>query len=88
MSPKAVAAVLIKEEHGMQKPIYYISHALKDAETCYPDVEKFMYALVIVARKLCPYFQRRTITVLIDKPLRRILHKPELLGRLVTWVWN
>lgn len=69
----------------MQKQIYYVSHALKDEETRYPNIEKFAYALVIAVRKLCPYFQGRTITLLTDKPLRRILHKPELPRRLVTW---
>lgn len=43
-SSKEVVAVLIKEEDGMQKPIYYVSHALKDTNTRYPDVEKFVYA--------------------------------------------
>lgn len=55
-------------------------------ETRYPDVEKFAYALVIAARKLRLYFQGRTITMLTDKLLRKILHKPELSGRMVTWV--
>lgn len=87
-SPKVVETVLNKEEDGIQKPIYYVSHALKDAMTRYPDVEKFAYALVIAAQKLRPYFQGRTIKMLTDKPLRRILHKPELLGRMVREWWN
>ncbi|KAK3043190.1 hypothetical protein RJ639_001623 [Escallonia herrerae] len=36
-------------------------------------------------RKLQPYFQSHSITVLMDKPLRRILHKPDVSGRLVSW---
>lgn len=51
----------------------------------YLDVEKSAYALVIVTRKLCLYFQGRTIIVLTDKPPRKILYKPELSERLVTW---
>ncbi|KAK3009335.1 hypothetical protein RJ639_014476 [Escallonia herrerae] len=47
--------------------------------------KKLAFALLIAARKLRPYFQSHSITVLTDKPLRRILHKPDVSGRLVPW---
>lgn len=75
-SPQAVGAALIKEEHGIQRPIYYVSHALKDAELMYPNVQKFAYALVVAARKLRSYFQGRTIIVLTDQPLRQFYTSP------------
>ncbi|KAK3041701.1 hypothetical protein RJ639_001511 [Escallonia herrerae] len=49
------------------------------------NTEKLAFALLIAARKLRPYFQSHSITVLTDKPLRRILHKPDVSGRLVPW---
>ncbi|XP_077236546.1 uncharacterized protein LOC143878110 [Tasmannia lanceolata] len=64
--PLTVAAVLIREEHNQQKPIYYVSKVLHDAETRYQRVEKLVYALIMAARKLRPYFQAHTIKILAD----------------------
>ncbi|XP_077231507.1 uncharacterized protein LOC143864468 [Tasmannia lanceolata] len=80
-----VAAVLIREEYHQQKPIYYVSKVLHDAETRYQRVEKLVYALVMAATKLRPYFQAHTIKVLTGQPLRQILHRPDTSGRLVKW---
>ncbi|KAK3008068.1 hypothetical protein RJ639_013511 [Escallonia herrerae] len=81
----AVSAVLVREQDSKQFPIYYVSKVLQGAELCYPTTEKLAFALLIAARKLRPYFQSHTITVLTDKLLSRILHKPNLSGRLVPW---
>lgn len=35
-SKHAVSEVLIREENGEQRPIYYVSRSLVDAETRYP----------------------------------------------------
>ncbi|XP_077232112.1 uncharacterized protein LOC143866573 [Tasmannia lanceolata] len=48
-------------------------------------VEKLAYVLVMAARKLRPYFQAHTIKVLTDQPLRQVLHRPDISGRLVKW---
>ncbi|KAK3018894.1 hypothetical protein RJ639_002846 [Escallonia herrerae] len=76
-------AVLVREEGGLQLPIHYVSKVLQGAEQRYPNTEKLAFALLIATRKLRPYFQNHAIVVLIDKPLRRILHKPDLSGRLI-----
>ncbi|KAK2996456.1 hypothetical protein RJ639_026572 [Escallonia herrerae] len=85
VAESAVSAVLIREQDGRQFPIYYVSKVLQGAEQRYPNAEKLAFALLFVARKLRPYFQSHTIIVLTDKPLRRILHKPDLSSRLVPW---
>ncbi|GAV65212.1 hypothetical protein CFOL_v3_08727 [Cephalotus follicularis] len=41
--------------------------------------------MIIAARKLRPYFQAHTIKVLTDKPLRQVLAKPYMSGKLVEW---
>ena len=69
----------------MQKPVYYTSRALRDAEERYPPMEKLSFALVTVARKLKPYFQAHTVNVMTDKPLRRAMSNPEAAGRLTLW---
>ncbi|KAK3009095.1 hypothetical protein RJ639_015070 [Escallonia herrerae] len=81
----AVSTVLIREEDGVQKPIYYISKVLQDVETRYPKIDKITLALIISARRLRPYFQSHTIIVLTDQPLRKVLLSPEASGRLVNW---
>ncbi|XP_074377178.1 uncharacterized protein LOC141718697 [Apium graveolens] len=83
--PKAVSSALVREEGGMQNPIYYVSQVLKDAETRYPNLEKFSLALVHSRRKLRKYFQGREIRVVTDQQLRKIIHKPDASGRLVNW---
>ncbi|KAK2996418.1 hypothetical protein RJ639_026444 [Escallonia herrerae] len=81
----AVSTVLIREEDGVQKPIYYVSKVLQDMETRYPKIDKIALALIISARRLRPYFQSHTIIVLTDQPLRKVLMSPEASGRLVNW---
>ena len=85
VSPVAVSAAFIREEDGVQKPVYFASRALCDAEERYPPMEKLAFALVTGARKLKPYFQAHTVNVMTDKPLRRAMSNPEATGRLTLW---
>ncbi|KAK3030892.1 hypothetical protein RJ639_037242 [Escallonia herrerae] len=79
----AVSAVLVREEDGVQKPIYYVSKVLQDVKTRYPKIDRIALALIISARRLRPYFQSHSIVVLTDQPLRKVLLSPEASGRLV-----
>ncbi|KAK1575844.1 hypothetical protein Q3G72_008838 [Acer saccharum] len=85
VSDTAVSVVLVREEDSNQHPVYYVSKTLLDAETRYSRLEKLALALVMTARKLRPYFQCHSIKVLTAYPLKNILHKPELSGRLTKW---
>ncbi|KAK3005279.1 hypothetical protein RJ639_017547 [Escallonia herrerae] len=85
ISEVAVSTVLIREEEGKQRPVYYISKVLQDVETRYPRIDKVALALVTSARKLRPYFQSHTIVVLTDQPLGKVLQNPDASGRLVNW---
>ncbi|XP_024042632.1 uncharacterized protein LOC112099511 [Citrus clementina] len=85
VSDRVVSSVLVREEEGVQYPIYYTSKALLDAETRYPPLEKWALALVVAARKLRPYFQAFPVSVITNQPLRQTLHKPDASGRLVKW---
>lgn len=44
-----VSFVLVKEDNGVQRPIYHASKVLENAETGYQTVEKFAYAVVMSA---------------------------------------
>ena len=48
-------------------------------------MEKLVFAMVTVARKLKPYFQAHTIIVLTDQPLKRAMSSPEAAGRMALW---
>ncbi|XP_052287208.1 uncharacterized protein LOC127898758 [Citrus sinensis] len=85
VSDRAASSVLVREEEGVQYPIYYTSKALLDAEIRYPPLEKWALALVVAARKLRPYFQAFSVSVITNQPLRQTLHKPDASGRLVKW---
>ncbi|KAK0601486.1 hypothetical protein LWI29_024751 [Acer saccharum] len=86
VSEAATSSVLVRQEDGIQKPIYYTSKALLPAETRYSPVEKLALTLITAARKLRPYFQAHKIGVYTNCPLKLILQKPEVSGRLTKWV--
>ncbi|XP_059441920.1 uncharacterized protein LOC132174250 [Corylus avellana] len=71
VSPTTISAALIREEDGVQKPVYFISRALRGAEERYPQMEKLAFALIIASRKLRLYFQAHTIRVLTEYPLKK-----------------
>ena len=56
VSQAAVSTVLVREEGGSQRPVYFISRAFRGAEERYLRIEKLAFALVTAARKLKPYF--------------------------------
>ncbi|XP_075507621.1 uncharacterized protein LOC142544461 [Primulina tabacum] len=81
----ALSSVLIKEEGTDQKPVYYVSHALRGPELRYSEVEKIALALVMTARKLRPYFLSHQVIVLTNSPLGRIMTHSEVSGRMIKW---
>ncbi|RVW21060.1 Retrovirus-related Pol polyprotein from transposon opus [Vitis vinifera] len=86
VSEWAISAVLFRYPSPKeQKPIYYVSRALEDVETRYSKMELTALALRSAAQKLRPYFQAHPVVVLTDQPLRNILHKPDLTGRMLQW---
>nr|CAN82630.1 hypothetical protein VITISV_028132 [Vitis vinifera] len=86
VSEWAISAVLFRcPSPKEQKPIYYVNRALADVETRYLKMELTALALRSAAQKLRPYFQAHPVIVLTDQPLRNILHKPDLTGRMLQW---
>ena len=49
-------------------------------------MEKLAFSLVIVTRKLRPYFQAHIINVLIDHSLKKAMNKLEVARRLIQGV--
>ena len=73
VSKHTVSDVLVRDEGTAQTPIYYISKALQDMETRYPEIEKLVLSLVVAAKKVRPYFQAHMILVPTSHPLRHVL---------------
>ena len=73
VSASAVSYVLIRKDGNVERPVYYASNALQDAETRYFNIEKLALALVMSAKKFCPCFQAHSIIVLTNHPIRQIL---------------
>ncbi|KAM1720355.1 hypothetical protein ACFX12_022039 [Malus domestica] len=80
VSALAVSSVLIRKDGNVERPVYYASKALQDAETRYSNIEKLALALVMSARKLRPYFQAHSIIMLTNHHLRQILQSPDTSG--------
>ena len=61
----AVSLVLIRVDNGVQRPVYYVSKSLHEAEVRYLPLEKVILAVVLGTRKLPHYFQAHTVVILI-----------------------
>src|ERR1044072_40745 len=70
---------------GAQRIIYFVSHTLHGAEQRYQRVEKDALAVVFTARRMRAYFQSFPIKVKTYLPLKKILQRPDMAGRMVAW---
>lgn len=84
-SKHAVSSVLLKDQGRVQKPVYYLSKTLVDAETRYLPLEKLALALVHATRKLPHYYQAYTVYVLTKHPLQSLLKRSDFTGRIAKW---
>ena len=69
----AISFVLIRVDSGIQRPVYYVSKSLNEAEVRYLPLKKAILAVVHATRKLPHYFQAHTVVVLTQLPLKSIL---------------
>ncbi|CAN1281364.1 Retrovirus-related Pol polyprotein from transposon 412 [Linum perenne] len=81
----AVSSVLVKRIDKEERPVFYTSKSLVDAETRYSPLEKSAYAVIIASRKLRPYFHAHTIHVVTNLPLKAALRSMGVAGRLSKW---
>ncbi|GJT61802.1 reverse transcriptase domain-containing protein [Tanacetum coccineum] len=84
-SQGAVGAVLMTERDSIQTSVYFVSRALQGPELNYTSIEKLVLALVFAAKRLRRYFQAHPIAVITDQPIRQVMSRPEVAGRLQKW---
>ena len=85
VAPYAVSLVLIRVDGGVQRPVYYVSKSLHEAEVRYLPLEKTILAVVLGTRKLPHYFQAHTVVVLTQLLLKTILRSADYTGRVAKW---
>nr|GEV52552.1 reverse transcriptase domain-containing protein [Tanacetum cinerariifolium] len=54
-------------------------------ELNYSPMEKLVLSLVFAAKRLRRYFQARPITVITDQPIKQVMSRPDVAGRLQKW---
>jgi len=85
VSSDAVSAVLVRETPEGQKPVYFTSKALLGPETRYQKIEKVALSLLTDARRLRQYFLAHTVIIRTDQPIRQVLGRPNVAGRMMKW---
>jgi ribonuclease HI len=71
--------------YPVQRPVYFVSEVLSESKARYQLVQKILYAELITSRKLRPYFQEYSISVITDYPLGDILRNQDATGRISKW---
>ena len=85
VAPYAVSLVLIRDDNGLQKPVYYVSKSLHESKVKYLPLEKAILAVVHATRKLPHYFQTHTMVVLTQLPLKFVLWTTSYTRRIAIW---
>ncbi|GJR49313.1 reverse transcriptase domain-containing protein [Tanacetum coccineum] len=73
------------EREAKKMPITFVSRALRGPKVNYTSMEKLVLALVHASKRLKRYFQANPIIVVTDQPIKQVLLKPEVAGRLQKW---
>jgi hypothetical protein len=73
------------KEHGVQRPVYYLSEVLSPTKQRYPHYQKLGYAIYMTGKKLPHYFECYSIIVVGSTPVSSILNNPDATGRILLW---
>ena len=85
MAFHVVSLVLIRIDNDVQRPIYYVSKSLHEAEVCNLPLEKAILAVVHAIHKLPHYFQSHTVVILTQLPLQSLLWSADFTGKIAKW---
>ena len=81
------ALIAQEDEGGIEQPIYYINHALKDAKTRYPRAKKACLAIVYASQRLRHYFLAYEVWLMTKShTIKVLLQQPILSDRISQWL--
>jgi ribonuclease HI len=85
----STAIVVERREEGhalpVQRPVYFISEVLSETKARYPHIQKVLYAVILIRRKLRHYFESHPVTVVSSFPQGEIIQCREASGRIAKW---
>ena len=85
----SAALAVEREELGhhlkVQRPIYFIGEVLTDAKVWYSQVQKLLYTVLMVTRKLLHYFTDHEVLVITSFPLGDIVRNCDTARRISKW---
>ena len=84
----AIGALIAQEDGGgVEQPVYYISHALKDVETRFPRAERGCLAIVYASQKLHCYFLAYEVWLMTKShAIKALLRQLILSERISQWL--
>ncbi|XP_059629591.1 uncharacterized protein LOC132272461 [Cornus florida] len=84
---KSICALLAQEIDGQERPIYYLSRLVRDAESRYSAIERHCLALTFIAKKFRHYFIAHPIYLITCcEPYQHLLSKPIFSGKASHWL--
>ena len=83
-SPSAIGGLIAQEDGGgIKQPVYYISHALRYAETRYPRAKRACLEIVYASQRLYHYFLAYEIQLMTKShAIKALLRQLILSGRI------
>lgn len=81
----AVSVVMVRKDERECKSIYYTSKVLQRTEVRYFAIKIFTHVIIMAPRKIKPCFQAYQVVVLTNQPLKKIFHKPKMVGQMMQW---
>jgi hypothetical protein len=83
----AIVAERREEGHALpvQRPVYFISEVLSETKIRHPQIQKLLYTVILMRRKLRHYFESHPVTVVSSFTLGEIIQCREASGRIAKW---